>query len=50
MVDMIKLLARRNSKDPTDQRKHIYSEHMHIAMDNFFSGDEVMKYLGERGR
>ena len=49
MVDMIKLLVRGNSKDP-DQRKHIYSEHMHIAMDNFFSGDEVLKYLGEGGR
>jgi hypothetical protein len=37
------------TKDPTDKRKQIFSECMHIAMDNFFSGDEVLHYLGEGG-
>ncbi len=35
------------TKDPTDKRKQIFSECTHIAMDNFFSGDDVLRYLGE---
>jgi hypothetical protein len=37
------------TKDPTDKRKQIFSECVHIAMNNFFSGDEVLCYLGEGG-
>lgn len=33
----------------TDQRKQIFSERVHIAMDNFFSSNEVLQYLGEGG-
>jgi hypothetical protein len=36
-------------KDPTDKRKQIFSEYVHIAMDNHFSGDDVLCYLGEGG-
>jgi hypothetical protein len=35
------------TKDPTDKRKQIFSECVHIAMDNLFRGDEVLRYLGE---
>ncbi len=47
LVDMITPLVVGVTKDPTDKRKQIFSECMHIAMDNFFSGDEVLHYLGE---
>jgi hypothetical protein len=49
LVDMITPLVVGRTKDPTDKRKQILSEFMHIAMDNFFSGDEVLCYLGEGG-
>jgi hypothetical protein len=47
MVDMITPLVIGATKDPTDKRKQIFSECVHIAIDNFFSGDEVLRYLGE---
>jgi hypothetical protein len=37
------------TKDPTDKRKQIFSECVHIAMDNHFSGDDGLRYLGEGG-
>ena len=37
------------TKDPTDKRKQIFSKCVHITMDNLFSGDEVLRYLGEGG-
>jgi hypothetical protein len=37
------------TKDPTDKRKQIFSECMHIAMDNHFCGDDVLCYLREGG-
>ncbi len=37
------------TKDPTDKRKQIFSECVHIAIDNNFSGDDVLCYLGEEG-
>jgi hypothetical protein len=37
------------TKDPTDKRKQLFSKCIHITMDNLFSGDEVLRYLGERG-
>jgi hypothetical protein len=46
LVDMITPLVIGATKDPTDKRKQIFSECMHIAMDNHFSGDEVFCYLG----
>ncbi len=49
LVDMITPLVIGATKDPTDKRKQIFSESMHIAMENFFSGDEVLRYLGEGG-
>jgi hypothetical protein len=36
-------------KEPTDKRRPIFEEHVHVAMDNFFSGDEVLRFLGEGG-
>ncbi len=35
------------TQDPTDKRKQVFSECVHIAWDNLFSGDEVLCYLGE---
>jgi hypothetical protein len=49
MVNMITPLVVGATKDPTDKRKQIFSECMHIAMGNHFSGDDVLGYLGEGG-
>jgi hypothetical protein len=49
LVDMIAPLVVGATKDPTDKRKQIFSECVHIAMDNHFSGDDVLRYLGEGG-
>jgi hypothetical protein len=48
-MDMITPLVIGTTKDPADKRKQIFSDCMHIAMDNIFSGDEVLRYLGEGG-
>jgi hypothetical protein len=48
-VDMITPLVIGATKDTTDKRKQIFSEYMHIPMNNFFSGDKVLRYLGEEG-
>ncbi len=45
LVDMIASLVVGTTKDPTDKRKQIFSECMHIAMDNHFSGDDVLRYI-----
>jgi hypothetical protein len=49
LVDMIAPLVVGATKDPTDKRKQIFSECVHIAMDNHFSGDDLLHYLGEGG-
>ncbi len=49
LVDMIAPLVVGATKNPTDKRKQIFSECVHIAMDNHFSGDDVLHYLGEGG-
>jgi hypothetical protein len=48
-VDIITPLAVGATQDPTDKRKQLFSECVHITMDNLFSGDEVVRYLGEGG-
>jgi hypothetical protein len=47
LVDMITPLVVGTTKDPRDKRKQIFTECMHIAMDNHFSGDDVLRYLEE---
>ncbi len=49
LVDMTTPLVVGATTDPTDKRKQIFSECMHIAMDNHFSGDDVLHYLVEGG-
>jgi len=49
MIDIITPLVKGASKEPTDKRKQIFDEPVHTAMDNFFSGDEVLRFLGEQG-
>ncbi len=49
LVDMITPLVVSATKDPTDKRKQLFSKCVHITMDNLFSGDEVLRYLGEGG-
>ncbi len=49
LMDMITPLVVGATKDPTDERKKIFSECLHIAMDNHFSGDDVLRDLGEGG-
>ncbi len=43
LVDMITPLVVGTTKDPTDKRKQLFSECVHITMDNLFSGDEVLR-------
>ncbi len=47
LVGMIAPLVVGTTKDPTDKRKQIFSECVHIAMDNHFIDDDVLRYLGE---
>ncbi len=51
LMDIIKPLVKGapKSKEPNDKRRQIFEEHIHVAMDNFFSGDEVLRFLGEGG-
>ena len=35
--------------EPTDKRRHIFDEKAHVTMDNFFSGNEIRRFLGEEG-
>ncbi len=49
LVDNITPLVVGATKDPIDKRKQIFSECVHITMGNLFSGDEVLRYLGEGG-
>ncbi len=49
LVDIITPLVVGATQDPTDKRKQLFSECVHITMDNLFSGDEVVRYLGEGG-
>jgi hypothetical protein len=46
LVDMIAPHVVGATKDLTDKRKQIFSECVHIAMDNHFSGDECFVILG----
>jgi hypothetical protein len=48
-VDNITPLVIGTTQDPTDKRKQVFSKCVHITMDNLFSGDEVLHYLGEGG-
>jgi hypothetical protein len=47
LVDMIAPFVVGATKDPTDKRKQLFSECMHIAMDNHLIGNDVLHYLGE---
>jgi hypothetical protein len=49
LVDIITPLVVGATQDPTDKRKQLFSECVHITMDNIFSGDEVVRYHGEGG-
>ncbi len=51
MVELITPLVKGASKDPTNKQKQIFTELLHMAMDmdNLFSRNEVLQYLGEGG-
>jgi hypothetical protein len=49
LMDIIKHLVQGAPKELNDKRRQIFEEHVHVAMDNFFSGDEVLRFLGEGG-
>jgi hypothetical protein len=49
LIDIIKPLVKGVPKEPNDKRRQIFEEHVHVAMDNFFSGDKVLRFLGEGG-
>ncbi len=43
LVDIITPLVVGATQDSTDKRKQLFSECIHITMDNLFSGDEVVR-------
>jgi hypothetical protein len=47
LMDIITPLVKGAPKEPNNKRRQIFEEHVHVAMDNFFSGDEVLRFLGE---
>ena len=49
MIELINPLIKGNPKDENDTRRQIFDDTPHITLDNFFSGDQVLQYLGERG-
>ena len=49
LIDNITPLIMGEEKDDNDNRRQIFQQKIHIAMDNYFSGDEILKFLGERG-
>ena len=49
LIDKMEPLLVGGHQDDGDTRRQIFNERVHITMDNYFSGDNVMKYLGERG-
>ena len=38
LIDIIKPVVKGAPKEPNDKRRQIFEEHVHVAMDNFFSG------------
>jgi hypothetical protein len=49
LMDIIKPLIKGAPKEPDDKRRQIFEEHVHVAMDNFFSGDKILRFIGEGG-
>ncbi len=49
IVELMNPLIKGKPKKPQDKRKQIFEEPPHITMDNFFSGDKVMTFLGQEG-
>jgi hypothetical protein len=47
MMDIITPLVKGAPKEPTDKRRQIFEEHVHVAMDDFCSGDKALRLLGE---
>jgi hypothetical protein len=48
-MNIITPLVKGAPKEANDKRRQIFEEHVHVAMDNFFSGDKVFRFLGEGG-
>ena len=49
LIESIAPLVIGAEKDEGDKRCQIFSEKVHITMDNFFSGDDILKYISEGG-
>ncbi len=49
MMDIIKPLVKGAPKEPNDNRRQIFEDHIHVAMYNFFSDDKVLRFFGEGG-
>jgi hypothetical protein len=49
LIDKMEPLLVGGHQEDGDTRRQIFNAKVHITMDNYFSGDNVMKYLGERG-
>ncbi len=49
LMDIIKPLVKGAPKEPNDKKRQIFEEHVNVAMDNFFSGDEILRFIGEGG-
>ena len=49
LIEIITPLVMGEEKGFNDSRRQIFEQKVHVAMDNYFSGDEILRYLGERG-
>ena len=47
MMDIIRPLVKGETMEPTNKRRQMFDEKVHVTMNNFFSGDEILRYLGE---
>ncbi len=49
LMNIITPLAKGAPKETNDKKRQIFEEHVHVAMDNFFGGDKVLRFFGEGG-
>lgn len=49
ILDLMEALIIGNDKPADDDRRQVFEEPPNFGMDNHFSGDMVVKELGERG-
>ena len=49
LINVINPLVKGEEKHPTDLRRQIFEEMPHLGMDNHFSGNATLAYVGNKG-